>query len=84
MGVMCSLLHCKKNSVEFTVKYWQLWLPELYRRKYGHNVTVNFTLENCYLFTVICCKNNSYHINLFTVNSFKNNIYTVNLITVHQ
>ncbi len=23
----------KENSVEFTVKNWQLWLPEFYRKK---------------------------------------------------
>ncbi len=36
-------LHCKKKSVKFTVKNWQLWLPELYRKKYGNNI-LGFTV----------------------------------------
>ncbi len=31
-------VHCNKKSVFFTVKYWQLWLPEFYRKKYGDHV----------------------------------------------
>ncbi len=31
-------LDCKKKSVQFTVKYRQLWLPECYREKYGSNI----------------------------------------------
>ncbi len=33
----------KKNSVTFTVKNWQLWLPEFYRKKYGNNI-LGFTV----------------------------------------
>ncbi len=33
----------KKNSVKFTVKNRQLWLPEFYRKKYGNNV-LGFTV----------------------------------------
>ncbi len=36
-------LHCKKKSVKFTVKNWQLWLPEFYRKKYGNNI-LGFTV----------------------------------------
>ena len=47
--------HCKKKkNVKFTVKYWQLWLPEIHRKKYGcqkayrnvlYIVTVFFTVN---------------------------------------
>ncbi len=33
----------KKKSVKFTVKNWQLWLPEFYRKKYGNNI-LGFTV----------------------------------------
>ncbi len=36
-------LHCKKKSVKFTVKNWQLWLPEFYFKKYGNNI-LGFTV----------------------------------------
>ncbi len=36
-------IHCKKKSVKFTVKNWQLWLPEFSRKKYGNNI-LGFTV----------------------------------------
>ncbi len=36
-------VHCKKKSVKFTVKNWQLWLPEFSRKKYGNNI-LGFTV----------------------------------------
>ncbi len=30
--------HCKKKSVKYTVKNWQLRLPEFYRKRYGSNI----------------------------------------------